>query len=66
MLTEINLGGIFVATFAWHLALALPVFFALRWLLTRLGLLPRLWYLALSEVALFVLVLFLTFPLVPQ
>ena len=66
MLTEIDIGGIFIASFALHLALAVPVFFALRWLLARSHLLSKLWYLALCEVALFVVVLFLVFPLVVQ
>lgn len=64
MLMEFNLGGILVAPFAVNLALAAPPFFALRWLLARTGLLARLWYLALCEMALFVIVLFLTYPLV--
>ena len=66
MLTEINIGGIYIATFALHLMIALPAFFALRWLLAHAGLLARAWYLALCEVALFVIVLVLTYPLVPQ
>jgi len=64
MLTEINVGGIYIAPFALHLLIAAPPFFLLRWLLSRLGLLSRVWYLALCELALFILVLFGTFPLV--
>jgi hypothetical protein len=64
MLTEIDIGGIYIATFALHLALAVPAFFALRWLLARSHILSRLWYLALCELALFVVVLFFIFPLV--
>jgi len=66
MLREIDIGGIYIASFALHLGLATPAFFLLRWLLSRCHLLPRLWYLALCEISLFVVMLFLTFPLVPQ
>ena len=64
MLTEINLGGIYMAPFALHLLIAAVPFFALRWLLSRSGILSRAWYLALCELALYVVLLFATFPLV--
>ncbi len=64
MLTEIDLNGIYVAPFSLHLLLAAVVFFVLRWLLLRSGLLPRLWYLALAEVSLFVIVMVFILPLV--
>lgn len=64
MPVEIDLGGIYVAPFALNLLVATPLFFILRWVLSRSGLLFRLWYLALCEAALFIGILFLTFPLV--
>lgn len=64
MLTEINVDGIYIAPFALHLLMAVPPFLVLRWVLSRTGVLSRLWYLALCEVCLFVVVLFLTLPVV--
>lgn len=66
MLTEFDLGGIYIAPFAANLMAAAPLFLALRWVLSRSGLLSRLWYLGLCEAALFIGVLFLTFPLVQR
>lgn len=64
MLTEINMGGLYIAPFSLHLLVAVPPFFLLRWVLSRTGALSRLWYLALCEICLFVVVLFLTLPVV--
>ncbi len=62
MLQEIDFGGIYLPPFALHLLLATPIFFLCRWLLAKSGLLGRVWYLALFEVALFVIVLSVMLP----
>lgn len=62
MIQEIDVGGIYLPPFALHLCIAVPIFFLCRWILARFGLLGRVWYLALFEVALFIVVLSLTLP----
>ncbi len=57
MLREINILGVFISPFAWHLLLALPPFLACRWLLARTGLLFKVWHTGLFELALYVLIL---------
>jgi protein AaeX len=57
-MTEVDLGGIYVSPFAIHLLEAAVVFLALRWVLARTGILDKVWYLALAEMAGFVLILF--------
>jgi hypothetical protein len=64
MLSELNLDGIYLAPFAGHLLIAATLFFALRWGLLRLKALSHVWYLALAEISLFILILVFTLPLV--
>lgn len=56
---EIDLGGIYVSPFAIHLLEAAAIFLVLRWVLARTGILDKVWYLALAEMALFILILFI-------
>ena len=62
MFKEVEFAGIYFSPFVLHLLMAATVFFACRWLLGRLGLLSRIWYLALFELALFIVILSLTLP----
>ena len=64
MLKEVEFAGIYFAPFVLNLLLAAPVFFVCRWLLGRCGVLSRIWYLALFELALFVVIVFLMLPFV--
>ena len=64
MLTEIEFAGVYFSPFALHLLMASVVFFLCRWLLGRVGWLAHIWYLALFELALFVVILSLTLPFV--
>ena len=60
MIKEAAFAGVYFSPFVPHLLLAVPVFWLCRRLLGRLGLLSRVWYLPLFELALFVVILALT------
>ncbi len=64
MLKDVDLGGIYLAALVLHLLLAAVLFFACRGALGRIRLLGRVWYLALFEAALFVVVFALLLPFV--
>lgn len=57
MLHEIDLFGVYVSPFVIHMIAAAIPFFALRWLLARLGVLTRLGHTGLIELSLYVVVL---------
>ena len=57
MTRELNLFGVYVAPFMGDLFIAAIVFFLLRWLCVRAGLLSRVWHAALFELCLFVFAL---------
>jgi uncharacterized membrane-anchored protein len=54
MIRELNLFGVYVAPFMGDLFIAAVVFFLLRWLCARSGLLSRVWHAALFELCLLV------------
>jgi protein AaeX len=54
MIRELNLFGVYVAPFMGDFFVAAFVFFPLRWLCARSGLLSRVWHAALFELCLFV------------
>lgn len=57
MITEWNLGGVFMAPIVAYTILAAMIFMGCRFVLARIGLLHRVWHPALFEVALFVSIL---------
>lgn len=57
MTRELNLFGVYVAPFMGDLFIAAIVFFLLRWLCSRSGLLSHVWHVALFELCLFVFAL---------
>jgi hypothetical protein len=58
MLTEVDIGGVYVSPFLVTLVLALPFYLPVRAAVARTGVLSRVWYPPLFEVGLFVIVLF--------
>ncbi len=62
MLKDVDLGGIYLASLVPRLLLAAALFFVCRWALGRSRLLGRVWYLALFEAALFVVVFAMLLP----
>lgn len=58
MMTEVDMGGIYLSPLALSMLEAAVIFLALRWVLARTGVLERVWYLAMAELATFVIVLF--------
>lgn len=57
MVKEVELAGVCFSPFIVDLLVAAVAFFACRWVLARLGLLPWLWHLGLFELSLFILIL---------
>ena len=57
MLSEADFEGILFAPIVVYALAALPVTLALRFVLSRIGVLRRVWHLALFEVALYLSVL---------
>jgi protein AaeX len=51
MLSEIDVGGIYVAPIVVYAIAAIPPFLILRWVLGRLGVLRNIWHPALFELA---------------
>ncbi|MDR3517078.1 MAG: DUF1656 domain-containing protein [Azospirillaceae bacterium] len=62
MIDKINASGIYFAPFAINFLLSIPVFFLCRYVLERAGVLERVWYQALFEIALFVVAFTLVLP----
>ena len=54
MIRELNLYGVYVAPFLGDLVFTAPVYFVLRWLCARSGLLSRVWHTALFELCLLI------------
>lgn len=57
MMTEFDLGGVYVSPFFVTLLLALPLYLLCRGILVQLGVMARLWYPPLFEVGLFIIIL---------
>lgn len=57
MMTEFDLGGVYVSPFFVTLILALPVYLLCRGVLAEIGVVARLWYPPLFEVGLFIIIL---------
>ncbi len=57
MMTEVAIGGVFLAPIVVYAAAASIIFAACRFVLGLTGLLQRIWHPALFEVALFVSIL---------
>ncbi len=57
MMTEFDLGGVYVSPFFVTLLLALPVYLLCRGILVQFGVMARLWYPPLFEVGLFIIIL---------
>ncbi|MDB5367765.1 MAG: hypothetical protein JWM77_3692 [Rhodospirillales bacterium] len=56
-MTEINVAGIYLPPLLAEAILALPLFFLVRAVLAKLGVLRRVWHPALFETALYVSIL---------
>jgi hypothetical protein len=59
MLSEVNVGGIFVAPIVVYAAAVIPPFLISRWALGHLGILHNIWHPALFELAVYLTLLFL-------
>ncbi|HVJ32463.1 MAG TPA: DUF1656 domain-containing protein [Terriglobia bacterium] len=57
MLTESNIGGVYMAPIVIYGLAASMLFLALRWLLTRLGFWRLVWHPGLFELGLFISIL---------
>jgi protein AaeX len=57
MLSEVDVGGIYVAPIVVYAAAAIPLFLILRWVLGHLGVLRTIWHPALFELAVYVTLL---------
>ena len=53
MLSEVDVGGIYVAPIVVYAVAAIPLFLILRWVLGRLGMLRTIWHPALFELAIY-------------
>jgi hypothetical protein len=57
MITEWNVGGVFMAPIVLYTILAALIFAGCRFVLARIGVLHRVWHPALFELALFLSIL---------
>jgi hypothetical protein len=57
MLSEVDVGGIYVAPIVVYGVAAIPLFLILRWMLGHLGVLRTIWNPALFELAVYVTLL---------
>jgi hypothetical protein len=57
MLSEVDLGGIYVAPIVVYGIATTPLFLILRWVLGHLGVLRHIWHPALFELAVYVTLL---------
>jgi hypothetical protein len=57
MLSEVDVGGIYVAPIVVYAVAAIPLFLILRWVLGHLGVLRNMWHPALFELVLYVTLL---------
>ena len=56
MIAELDLAGLLMAPIVAYAALAIPIFFLLRWGLARLGFWRFAWHPALVEVSLYLII----------
>jgi len=57
MIEELDFFGILIAPIVAYAMFAIPIFFILRWALSRLGVWRFVWHPALFEVSLYLIVL---------
>lgn len=57
MMTELDLGGIYMAPIVLYAIVALPIFLVLRQILARIGCFRLFWHPALAETALYLSIL---------
>lgn len=57
MITELNIGGIYMAPIVLYAMIALPIFLLLRTILARIGCFRLVWHPALFETALYLSIL---------
>jgi hypothetical protein len=57
MLSEVNIGGIYVAPIVVYVVAAIPPFLICRWALGHLGVLRNIWHPALFELAVYLTLL---------
>jgi hypothetical protein len=57
MLSEVNIGGIYMAPIVVYVAAAIPPFLICRWALGHLGILRKVWHPALFELAVYLTLL---------
>jgi hypothetical protein len=57
VLSEVNIGGIYVAPIVVHVVAAIPPFLICRWALGHLGVLRKVWHAALFELAVYLTLL---------
>jgi hypothetical protein len=57
MLSEVNVGGIYMAPIVVYVGATIPLFMACRWVLGHLGILRNIWHPALLEMAVYVALL---------
>jgi hypothetical protein len=57
MLSEVDLGGIYVAPIVVYGIAAIPLFLVFRWVLGHLGVLRHIWHPALFQLAVYVTLL---------
>ena len=57
MIAELDVGGVYLAPIVLYAFLAIPIFLALRFVLTRIGFWRVVWHPALVETALYLSIL---------
>jgi hypothetical protein len=57
MLSEVDVGGIYVAPIVVYAVVTIPLFLICRWVLGHLGVLRSVWHSALFELAVYVTLL---------
>lgn len=57
MITEINIGGVYLAPIVLYVIIAIPIFVVLRMVLTGIGFWRVVWHPALFETALYLSIL---------
>jgi hypothetical protein len=57
MLSEVNVGGIYMAPIVVYVVATIPLFVICRWVLGRLGILRNIWHPALFDLAVYVTLL---------
>ena len=57
MLSEVDVGGVYVAPIVVYAVATIPLFLIFRWVLGHLGVLRNIWHPALFELAVYVTLL---------